>query len=522
MSFARYEFIIKKMAVIMLALGIILHIMPYLVEHSLFIDEAMVASTIMTRDLGNLVLSPMDYGQSAPIGYLYIVKLCTLVFGVSKVSLRIWSLICLFGTCGLMYYILDKLYHVRRAAYFTAIFSLLPFYISYSSQVKQYTSECMFVLAVVILFWYYFHARISLWWLCVMCSIVIWFSFAPVFFIVGGMLLVIKDILQNKRFLDLIHCLLPALSFAVYYFFWLAGTEGNAGAKGFWALLAFPLIPSSLDDIILILKMVKQSVGPQLKHMCVLYLLAAGYTLYSWRKDRNHKASFYIFGLVILLVASAMGYYPIAARLMSFFAVLVLILASVSLDEYWHRLELKWQYSRKKLAVLMSLATILLILPLGYTAKEMVRGNLIFWHETEIVQNLAYLEKNKKPSDMIYVYWGAQPSYFFEKGFPYGGPNNWEMAKIGTITDEYIWGKKLNEFYYRKPYSYDGHPREDNIQHDIENIKRYDSVYLFTSHMNGEKDVYWQLFLNELKAYGDIEIVSVDHDTYLYHFQRRV
>ena len=80
----------------------------------------------------------------------------------------------------------------------------------------------------------------------------------------------------------------------------------------------------------------------------------------------------------------------------------------------------------------------------------------------------------------------------------------------------------MNEFYYRKPYSYDGHPREDNIQHDIENIKRYDSVYLFTSHMNGEKDVYWQLFLNELKAYGDIEIVSVDHDTYLYHFQRRV
>ena len=50
----------------------------------------------------------------------------------------------------------------------------------------------------------------------------------------------------------------------------------------------------------------------------------------------------------------------------------------------------------------------------------------------------------------------------------------------------------------------------------------YYSVYLFTSHMNGEKDVYWQLFLNELKAYGDIEIVSVDHDTYLYHFQRRV
>lgn len=122
---------------------------------------------------------------------------------------------------------------------------------------------------------------------------------------------------------------------------------------------------------------------------------------------------------------------------------------------------------------------------------------------------------------MIYVYWAAQPSYFFEQGFPYGGNNTWDMQKVGTITDAYIWGKQLNIFNYNKAYSGDGKPDWKNIRHDVDMIRQYDSVYLFTSHMNAEKDVYWQMLLDMLKPYGTVEVVSCDYDTYLYHFQKK-
>ena len=520
MSFSRYETIFKKMSIAALLIGILLHIIPYLAEHSLFVDDAMVASTIVTRDFAHLVRTPMDYGQSAPIGYLYAVKICTALFGVSKVSLRIYSLFCFFATCGLMYYVLSKMYQVKRAMFFTAVFSLLPFYIQYAAEVKQYTSECMFTLLTVIIFWQYFQDKISLLRLCLLASMIIWFAFAPVFFIASGMLLAVGEKLRKKDIKSLVACCLPVLSLVIYYLFWLSGTESNAGAKAYWDLLAFPLVPSSWEDIKLLVKMAKESIIP-LGYSGIIYIFAAFYTLYLWRKEKRQEMYFYVLGCFLLLIASSLGYYPIIARLMAFFAMLVLILAAVSLDRLWNMWEENGRTSGQKTGALLCAAAILLGLPFLSTAKQYIRGNLLFNHGTEVVKNLKYLEKHKTDKDMIYLYCGAQPSYFFEQGFPYGGNNTWDMPKIGTVTDEYIWGKQLNVFNYKKPYSYEGEPDWENIRHDVNNIRQFDSVYLFTSHMNAERNVYWQLLLDMLKPYGTVEVVSSDHDTYLYHFQKK-
>lgn len=520
MRFSRYESIFKKMSVAALVIGILLHIIPYLVEHSLFVDDAMVASTIVTRDFAHLVRTPMDYGQSAPIGYLYAVKICTALFGVSKTSLRIYSLFCFFATCGLLYYILHKMYQVKRAIFFTAVFSLLPFYIQYASEVKQYTSECMFTLLTVIIFWQYFHGKISLLRLCLLNGVIIWFAFAPVFFITSGMLLVVKERLQKRDIFSFLPCLLPAVSLGIYYFFWLAGTESNAGAKAYWDLLAFPLLPSSWEDVKLLGKMAKESIYP-LGYSGIIYGLAAFYTLYLWRREKRQEVYFYVLGVLLLFLASSLGYYPIIARLMAFFALLVLVLAAVSLDRLWNTWEERRRAPGKKICALLCAAAVLLGLPFLSTAKQYIRGGLLFLQGSEVAKNLAYLKAHKTGKDMIYVFWGAQPSYFFEQGFPYGGSNTWDMPKIGTVTDGDIWGKQLNTFNYNKPYGYEGKPDWENIQHDVNTIRQFDSVYLFTSHMNAEKDDYWQLLLDMLKPYGTVEIVSCDHDTYLYYFQKR-
>ena len=75
---------------------VILHIVPYFYNRSLGYDEAMLVSSICTRSLSELVASPLDWGQSAPVGYLFVVKLFTMVWNTSEAALRIFSLFSAF------------------------------------------------------------------------------------------------------------------------------------------------------------------------------------------------------------------------------------------------------------------------------------------------------------------------------------------------------------------------------------------------------------------------------------------
>lgn len=53
---------------ICIVIGVILHVVPYVFNRSLWVDEAMLASSIFSRDITNLVSSPLDFGQSSAIG----------------------------------------------------------------------------------------------------------------------------------------------------------------------------------------------------------------------------------------------------------------------------------------------------------------------------------------------------------------------------------------------------------------------------------------------------------------------
>lgn len=64
-----------------IAVGVILRIVPYFYNRSLWADEAMLVSSICTRSFEELCATPLDWGQSAPIGYLYIVKILTSIGG---------------------------------------------------------------------------------------------------------------------------------------------------------------------------------------------------------------------------------------------------------------------------------------------------------------------------------------------------------------------------------------------------------------------------------------------------------
>ena len=207
--------------------GIVLRIVPYFYNRSLWGDEATLAASICTRTLQNLVLSPLDWGQSAPVGYLYIVKILTLLFGKTEWVFRIWSLVTSFGSIYILYLLLRNKVAKHYALIFTAIYSLLDGYIYYANELKPYMSDNFFALLVLYLWQQYQLKKVPFWVLIVSYSIIIWFSFVSVFFIAACMILLCFSLLkkflseqgnERKKILFKIGiCSIVLISFVVYY-----------------------------------------------------------------------------------------------------------------------------------------------------------------------------------------------------------------------------------------------------------------------------------------------------------------
>lgn len=520
MNFKLYEFRLRLIAAIFFVIGIVAHIIPYFANHDLWIDEAMLASSIVNRDFGNLIAKPLDYGQSAPVGYLYMVKAITAIAGVSDFSLRVLSLISFGLVLYLMYRILRKVYLVKHYLFFLALFSLMSFYVRYAVECKPYMLECVFVLLVVLLFHSYKRKEISLFSFCIFCSLALWFSFVPVFFIAGALLVIIVDMIRCRQpIMSLWPCILVATSFVGYYIVWLSVTDDNAGAREYWNLLAFPMLPVSMADCELLLKMAKEMLSP-LSKMALLFFPLSMYTLRHWLKEEKREAAFYLISLGILLVASSLGFYPIIARLMAFFGVLMLILSAVSMDRIWSKYELLWQDTPQKLWGVLFVMVFLMAIPAVSLGKNFYTGNLLYLKGSEIQPNIYYLNKHIQQNDMIYISDLAQPIFFYKMKYPYGA-GNWDSDIIGTVKGRYIIGEVLYYSLYQEPYICQYTVNMENVNHDVDNIKKFSSVYLVTSHIDAEKTAYWQLFLQQLRQYGDVEIVNMANDTYLYHFRKR-
>ena len=74
---------------LILLVGVLFRLRQYLTGRSLWLDEAMLAINIRNRGFGGF-FRPLDYDQGAPIGFLFIEKTFSLVFGTNELSLRLF------------------------------------------------------------------------------------------------------------------------------------------------------------------------------------------------------------------------------------------------------------------------------------------------------------------------------------------------------------------------------------------------------------------------------------------------
>jgi len=165
-------------------------LLQYFSQGELYVDDARLALNVAARSLGGLT-QPLDHGQAAPIPFLWIEKVMTLVGGVNEYALR--ALPVLAGIAGLvlLWKVGRRAFGEQPAALATCLGAFSTFLIGYGSAVKQYTSDALVTLLVMWLVIDVLRAaydRAAWWRLAAGGAAALWISHPAVFVLAGAAL----------------------------------------------------------------------------------------------------------------------------------------------------------------------------------------------------------------------------------------------------------------------------------------------------------------------------------------------
>ena len=404
-------------------LGSLLRLRQYLLNRSMWGDEASLALNLVTRNFSEL-MQLLDYHQAAPIGFLFIEKLSILVFGNHDYILRLFPLVASIFAIYLIY-------KFARASFGTfglfavSMFSISWMLVYYSSELKQYTSDITAALLLVYLAGNCFKENVrgkDFITLGAAGAIVIWISHPSVFIMVGVGLALLLEKLTRKSFAPWAWILGVGAawiaSFGLEYLVSLRHIVADEYLIDYWRRAYVPMPPWSnkrwfVDTYYTFLFFAFHR-GDNMMAVITLVLTAIG-TISLLIRDRK-IALLVISPFVVAVILSALERYPLKNRFLLFLIPFAFFLMAEGFRGiYW--LGAKW---KPKLSAIFSgvLAVIVIwqIAPITY--EKVVSGD-----REDIRPVLAYVAENSQPGDILYVFHRTEtvfkyyaPFYGLDKG----------------------------------------------------------------------------------------------------------
>ncbi|MBN1574048.1 MAG: glycosyltransferase family 39 protein [Deltaproteobacteria bacterium] len=406
-----------RLPIYVITVGAFLRIYQYLYCKSLWIDEAALALNIINRPFSGLI-EHLDYNQYAPLGFLFVEKAITLVFGNSEYSLRLFPLICGLISLPLFYSLSKKVLKKESVPVALIIFITTWSLLYYSVEAKQYACDVMATMLLYLALLYAekkeYDLKTSLV-LALLGSIMIWFSHPLIFVMAGaGTTLIIFSIWERewKKLYAVIPILLFwLLSFAADYFSF--STVKNEMDKkwlfGYWSIHFAPFPITSASDLmwyyehfVSIFKNKLMLGMYPLSGFWIVFFLIGTFSLF----HRNKKLIlFMIMPFFFTLAASALKLYPFYERLLLFLIPIPILLISEGIVETLKRCA----KSRVATAIMALLLVTLLI------CSFVKKGNYLFIpiQREEIRPVLNYMKAHWEPGDVIYTYHGAIHQFLY-------------------------------------------------------------------------------------------------------------
>ncbi len=434
-------------------IGILLRVVQYFADRSLWLDEAYLALNISHRSFEAL-LQPLDYGQAAPVGFLFLEKLCINGFGNTDYVLRIVPLLSSIASLFL-FRELATLYVRKRAALIAlTLFAISSSLIYYASELKQYSSDVTVTLVLLLLATMIYDKGITVGRVALFSAagaLAVWFSYPAAFVLTGlGVVLFVRYAVRRdwaSMFKLAIIGAIWAASFTIYFVVSLGTLSQSEYLRSFWndRNAFMPLPPTSFSD---------------LKWFCTTF-----FTLF---KDRTQlpfesiAALVFLVGLVALMrrewlkyclllspiaitfFVSGLEKYTISERTTLFFIPILFVFAGAGAVYIYD--SLKTQSS-----LIANGFLIFFFIPLTFDASVHMLKPV---EKEEIKPVMAYLQSHMQPGDTIYVYYSAQ--YAFK----------YYQQHYGFSDGDYIAGKDPRDFISAE--------KRDDLQRYITELNQLD------------------------------------------------
>lgn len=394
------------------ALGVGLRVYFFLLNRSLWFDEAMLALNLVERDFSGL-LQPLAYNQGAPLAFLLVQKTVISLLGNRDYLLRLFPLLC--GLTSIPVFYLVARQHLKSPAMHLSLwlFALSPRLIYYSSECKQYASDVLAALGLLYLAGVYLigqQRKRSLLLTGLVGALTLWFSH-PALFVLGGVFLAIGLDCLTRRDDKLLICwlalgLLNAANLGLNYLVSLHHLAANALIRQHWQASFAPLPPWQdwgwYGQVWL--KFLEDPLKLPANLLTLLLVAAGGYALTqrSWRAGLALMAP-----LLLTLAASALQKYPFGERMLLFLAPTVLLLLAAGID-FLREATQRWKPQPAWL-VFLALSAYML----GAYTVENLRNLPPAAQSEHIKPLLGHIRAQAQPQDHIYVYYGSGPAFLY-------------------------------------------------------------------------------------------------------------
>jgi hypothetical protein len=240
---------------LLLVTGSVLRATPFLLDRSLWLDEAKLALNVLERSPAKL-FRPLDYDQvAAPVGFLLLEKQAVVAFGEGERALRLVPLLAGVASLWLFFLVARRWLSPAETLLAVALFALAQPLVYYASEVKQYSTDVFVALALIWAAGRALDARPHARWALVPAGVLgVWLSHPAVFVAAGtGLTLVLSAWLRGDRRRASLFAAIAAAwaaSFLALYALVLSRAEPKGSFVRMWADGFPPVPPRSLADLL--------------------------------------------------------------------------------------------------------------------------------------------------------------------------------------------------------------------------------------------------------------------------------
>ena len=480
---------------IIICWGSLLRLTEYLFNRSLWLDESMLAVNIVNKDFFQL-LSPLDYHQGAPAGFLMLERLAVQVFGNSEYALRLFPLMSGIISLFLFYHLAKRTVTSKAVPIALGFFAISGPLIYYSSEVKQYSSDVAIAISLLSAAIYYESCKLTPWRVIgfgFLGAASIWFSHPSVFILAGIGMTLTSLCLTRRRWARMgtlsIAYSLWGLSFAACYVISLRHLANSKILLDGWtsAFVPSPIVSvSALEWFVrTFFGIFKDPVGLELSGLAALMFV---FGCMAMLRNTSEKFFILISPVLLTLIAAGLHKYPFSGRLLLFLAPAFLLMIGEGTAQILSNI--------KKDASIIGVCLIgfLSFHPFLYSTYHLLIPRV----REEIKPVMNHIKEHQREEDVLYVYNPAIPPFQYyasrfgldRMNLVMGGPRDWEI--------------------YEK---------------DIEQLRSHRRVWLLFSHTHGpsgrddEEKLF--LYLVDKRAARLDYFKSAGAAVYLYDFDER-